>query len=233
MVFILISFIETRAQDRVKLRNIPSLFLAYIYFRSKRKPASETKNLVYKILSAPLSFAIPEDFEVIRDMLVDIARYARTLETQMNQLQPLDKSSSASSASPPVIPESNHESDVEDKGEGINVVDSLANRVNNIGLGKFGRRHVTRRSQSILQTALDIRDEVNGAESRVMSKQQQRAEFWSLSPVNQLLPYLSASIDHHCCSGTRYTSLKTPNTFTLKVCILFAYGTIFMEPRPR
>lgn len=122
-------------------------------------------------------------------MLVDIAKYARTLETQVNQLRPLDRPSfsPASSASPPVTSESNQDSDVENKGEGINVVNSLATRFNNIGLGKFRQRHITPGSQSILQTALDIRDEVNGAESRVMSKQQQRPEFWALSPVNQLL----------------------------------------------
>ncbi|KAJ3931720.1 MAG: fungal-specific transcription factor domain-containing protein [Lentinula lateritia] len=155
---------------------------------SRRRPASDVKYLVYKILAAPLSFAIPEESQTIREMLVDLATYARKLEHELDRLQPPPSASSASvqAGSSPVTHSStspsNHDSQSEDE---FDVVQSLSARINRIGFGKFRQRHVSPASQLLLRAALDIRDEVNGAESRVMSSRQRRPEFWHPSPWHQ------------------------------------------------
>ncbi|KAJ3783074.1 fungal-specific transcription factor domain-containing protein [Lentinula aff. detonsa] len=155
---------------------------------SRRRPASDIKYLVYKILAAPISFAIPEELQTIREMFVDLATYARNLEHELDRLQPPPSASSASAqagSSPLALsstPPSNHDSQSEDE---FDVVQSLSARINRIGFGKFRQRHVTPASQLLLRTALDIRDEVNGVESRVMSSRQRRPEFWYPSPWHQ------------------------------------------------
>ncbi|KAE9395425.1 hypothetical protein BT96DRAFT_885639 [Gymnopus androsaceus JB14] len=159
----------------------------------KRRQPSDAKTLVYKILAAPLSFPIPEDFQAIRDMLVDISKYARTLETKLDGLlsRAIPTPSSSNVRSPPSVPSSTPESnqgfevDTEEE-ESVDVVDSLASRIENIGLGSFRRQNVTHPSQKLLRIALDIRDELNGSESRVMSSQQQRTEFWTRSPWHKI-----------------------------------------------
>ena len=127
-------------------------------------------------------------------MLVEISKYARTLETKLDGLlsRAIPTSSSSNVRSSPSVPSSTPESnqglevDTEEE-ESVNVVDSLASRIENIGLGSFRRQNVTRASQKLLRIALDIRDELNGSESRIMSSQQQRTEFWTRSPVSWLL----------------------------------------------
>lgn len=122
-------------------------------------------------------------------MLVDLATYARKLEHELDRLQPPPSASSASvqAGSSPVTHSStspsNHDSQSEDE---FDVVQSLSARINRIGFGKFRQRHVSPASQLLLRAALDIRDEVNGAESRVMSSRQRRPEFWHPSPVSCL-----------------------------------------------
>ncbi|KAJ4490361.1 fungal-specific transcription factor domain-containing protein [Lentinula aciculospora] len=152
---------------------------------SRRRPASDVKYLVYKILAAPLSFAIPEDFQTIREMLIDLATYARNLEHELDRLRPppsASPSSAPAGSSPAATSPSNPDSQSEDE---FDVVQSLSARINRVGIGKFRQRHVTPASQLLLRTALDIRDEVNGAESRVMSSRQRRPEFWHPSPWHQ------------------------------------------------
>ncbi|KAE9392649.1 hypothetical protein BT96DRAFT_265962 [Gymnopus androsaceus JB14] len=124
----------------------------------KRRQPSDAKTLVYTILAAPLSFPIPEDIQTIRDMLVDISNCT--------------------------TPESNQGFEVDtEEEESVDVVDSLTIRIKNVGLGSFHRQNVT---QKLLRTALDIRDELNGSESRVMSREQQRTEFWTRSPWHKI-----------------------------------------------
>ncbi|KAE9392644.1 hypothetical protein BT96DRAFT_944517 [Gymnopus androsaceus JB14] len=127
---------------------------------SKQKQPPDAKTLVYKILAAPLSFPIPEDFQAIRNMLVDISN-STTLE-------------------------SNQGSNDAEEDESADVVDALPSRIEDIGVGSFCRQNATHASQTLLRTALNIGDELNGSESRVMSSQQQRTEFWTRSPWHKV-----------------------------------------------
>ncbi|KAJ3832847.1 fungal-specific transcription factor domain-containing protein [Lentinula raphanica] len=154
---------------------------------SRRRPASDVKYLVYKILAAPLSFAIPEDFQTIREMFVDLATYSRNLEHELDRIQPPPSASSASvhaGSSPPPLSSTSPSNDSQSEDE-LDVVQSLSARINRIGFGKFRQRHLVPASQLLLRTALDIRDEANGVESRTMSSRQRRPEFWYPSPWHQ------------------------------------------------
>ncbi|KAF5392838.1 hypothetical protein D9757_000966 [Collybiopsis confluens] len=107
---------------------------------SKRQPASDVENLVYKMLAAP------EDALVIRDILVELAKYARSLEDQLDRLKP------------PVILSSSPERYQLTEGaveEDSNVFDALASRLTSqLGFGKFQKRYGAFITQKLLQTAL-------------------------------------------------------------------------------
>ncbi|KIK55563.1 hypothetical protein GYMLUDRAFT_230895 [Collybiopsis luxurians FD-317 M1] len=161
---------------------------------SRRRPASDAKNLVYKILAAPLSFAIPEGSEAIREMIIDLAKYSRSLESELDRLQPTEKLRSLPTSLPnpesspgdssSVSWEPSPDSNVATTEEQVSVVDALALRMGSrleFG-GQTRRRHGHYANRKLLQTALDIRDEVNGGESRVMDDQQRRPEFWNPAP---------------------------------------------------
>ncbi|KAE9392647.1 hypothetical protein BT96DRAFT_1000194 [Gymnopus androsaceus JB14] len=156
-----------------------SIICLSIISSSKRKQRSflpsDAKTLVYKILAAPLSFAIPEDFQAIRD-------YASC----HFKLPPAMPTSSPPVPSSSTTPESNQGSNDAEEEECFNVVDSLTSRIEDIVVGSFRRQHAPHASQMLLRTALDIRDELNGSESRVMSTQQQRTEFWTRSPWHKV-----------------------------------------------
>ncbi|KAJ3927792.1 MAG: hypothetical protein NXY57DRAFT_1024018 [Lentinula lateritia] len=143
---------------------------------SKRRPPSEIATLIYTILAAPQSFTLPEDPQSTRGMLIDLAAYARTLDDKLYRTpSPLSATSRASS-----LPTS-HEASYEDTQscDSRNDMEYLATRIHGLSLDSSG---VSKFNQvKLLQTALDIRDEMYGADTNAIVLQK-RPEFWEQAP---------------------------------------------------
>ncbi|KAF5391085.1 hypothetical protein D9757_003137 [Collybiopsis confluens] len=143
------------------------------------EPLNDVKTFITTILAAPKTVVIPNDESVVRSMLLDLAQYARGLEVQL-----VEKSRSSASPPPPPSkssPFSVSSEDAEDLDQ-----ESLSQRVKSISLDgtMFYSRHVGKSSHfMLLQTALDIRDEIDGG-ANVTSSVRRRPEFWTNEPFH-------------------------------------------------
>lgn len=161
---------------------------AYCSLRFKRRPPSEVKSLIYTILSAPQSFALPDDPRATRDMLIDLATYGRALEhdDNFNSRSPSPSNRSTNSSRAPsrassVRSESRETGRTLHETEDDNNEESLIARIEGLSLGPSGLSKVN--EAKLLQTALDIRDEAYG-DNRTSIILGKRPEFWNSAPVS-------------------------------------------------
>ncbi|KAE9394584.1 hypothetical protein BT96DRAFT_1022464 [Gymnopus androsaceus JB14] len=144
---------------------------------------SDAKSLIYTILSAPKTVVIPKDESLMREMLVSLASYGRNLEKKLEQA--LEQRSSCSPPPHASKPSSDTSEDVDDLEE------SLTLQVKSLSLDEdYFNRHVGKSSHfMLLQTALSIRDEVNGGSpAKTISVGTRRSEFWVRAPWHRFLP---------------------------------------------
>ncbi|KAJ3741751.1 fungal-specific transcription factor domain-containing protein [Lentinula detonsa] len=144
---------------------------------------NDVQALVSTILSAPRLVVVPSDEALVRDILVDLATYARRLEQQLERalVQPEHVAQSPSSYSTPTPyrPSPLHTLDQsEDKKP-----DSISLQVKKIGLDRGDQsyqRHVGSSSHFILlQTALEIRNEMSSEKEKHDSAGKKRNEVWN------------------------------------------------------
>ncbi|KAJ3837230.1 hypothetical protein EV361DRAFT_963242 [Lentinula raphanica] len=150
---------------------------------SKRRPPSEVATLIYTILAAPQSFALPEDPQNTRNMLIDLASYARSLDDKLHRTpsptSATSKSSGIASRSSPLtsLPEAGPEED-----RNCNM-EYLATRIHGLSFDSTG---ISKFNQvNLLQTALDIRDEMYGMNTSTIVLRK-RSEFWDPAPWTQI-----------------------------------------------
>lgn len=159
-------------------------------------------------------------------MLIDLAAYARTLDDKLYRTpSPLSATSRASS-----LPTS-HEASYEDTQscDSRNDMEYLATRIHGLSLDSSG---VSKFNQvKLLQTALDIRDEMYGADTNAIVLQK-RPEFWEQAPVGCSLvrsSYIYRSLcffsglptKNRRSSFQKRTFYETLFLFTSRDCITF------------
>ncbi|KAK1221321.1 Gypsy retrotransposon integrase-like protein 1 [Marasmius sp. AFHP31] len=150
------------------------------------KKADNARNLVNAILSSSKPFVIPEDPESIREILVDLANHARSLDRQLALAQSTfdhDASSASATTSPPAsndVPEA-------EPGEVEDSIDQLAAELRQVTLS-HQKRHFGKSSNFMLvQSAMDARRDALGdrAFTFAIFKQCQRPDFWKPFPWQQ------------------------------------------------
>ncbi|KIK61371.1 hypothetical protein GYMLUDRAFT_42960 [Collybiopsis luxurians FD-317 M1] len=153
---------------------------------SKRRPPSAVSSLIYTILSAPESFALPEDARAIRDMLIDLASHARALSDKLSNVPapsnqgrtvheigslPCSGTSDAQASAEMITPRPLHVD-----------MEALTTRIHGLYLDSSG---VSKPNQvTLLQTALDIKDEMHGGSTGTIVLQK-RPEFWNPVPWDE------------------------------------------------
>lgn len=99
--------------------------------KSKFYPkGSDAKTLITTILSAQKTVIIPKDESIVREMLVEIASYARELERQLEQFS--EQRIQRSSASPPISkPSPLYDSQDEDEAHELLILQTQTLRLDN------------------------------------------------------------------------------------------------------
>ncbi|KAJ3768252.1 fungal-specific transcription factor domain-containing protein [Lentinula raphanica] len=166
-------------------RRGPKSKLAQPYLRN------DAQALVSTILSSQRLIVIPSDETLVREILVDLATYARSLEQQLGKLQDQQSEhvpSSSSSYSVPVSSRSSTFPHVNNQNE-EEKPDSISLQVKKIGLDKDDQsyqRHVGSSSHlMVLQTALKIRDEMSNEKQSPDPVQREGEEVWNESWIRQ------------------------------------------------
>ncbi|KIK54649.1 hypothetical protein GYMLUDRAFT_48563 [Collybiopsis luxurians FD-317 M1] len=161
----------------------------FTYTRKKRRPNLAPKSrkygidqaqvLVENIISALDDYSIPQDSESVRDILISLAKYARSLELRVNRSE---KSTSGSTTDSTLVlsPESNDkgspELDISDK-EDSGSDEELAIDFKNLSL-QGNERHFGRSSNYLfLHTAIEYRPE---QPQKHKSTLQIRCEMWDM-----------------------------------------------------
>ncbi|KAJ4480243.1 fungal-specific transcription factor domain-containing protein [Lentinula aciculospora] len=152
---------------------------------------SDPRTLVTTILSAPKTVIIPSDESIIRQMLFDLASYARNLERQLEQaLEQGTQSESESllpaSQSSPLLPLSGAQDEAE-------AHDILLLQVQRLSIDdnddKLYHSHAGRSSHyMLLQTALTIREEADAGYKGIISVESKRNKLWMRAPWHRLPP---------------------------------------------
>ncbi|KAJ4501161.1 fungal-specific transcription factor domain-containing protein [Lentinula lateritia] len=150
--------------------------------RKKRGPkskfypkGSDAKTLITTILSAQKTVIIPKDESIVREMLVEIASYARELERQLEQFS--EQRIQRSSASPPISkPSPLYDSQDEDEAHELLILQTQTLRLDNALYNK----HLGRSSHfMLLKTALNIRDEAGAGSNEVIEVETEKSKSWS------------------------------------------------------
>ncbi|KAJ3735521.1 fungal-specific transcription factor domain-containing protein [Lentinula guzmanii] len=162
--------------------------------RKKRGPkakvqprtSSDAKSLITTILSARKSLTIPKEEYVLREMLVNLASYARDLEVQLEQA--LNQSMQHSLASPQPASRSSPLSQLSDTQEEVEDHDLLILQIESLTLeNRVYNKHVGKSSHfMLLQTALNIRDQGGAGNQGTISLK--RPELWMRAPWHQFPP---------------------------------------------
>ncbi|KAK1222316.1 Gypsy retrotransposon integrase-like protein 1 [Marasmius sp. AFHP31] len=152
--------------------------------------ADNARALVNSILSASKLFVIPEDPESVRQILVDLANYARSLDRQLSlskgTLGEHDMSSIPATTAPPSsggTPEVERHQEVEDS------IEQLTAELKGVSLS-YEKRHTGKSSYYMLvQSAVDARRGTSGDREFIVAifKNHQRSEFWKPLPWQQTL----------------------------------------------
>ncbi|KAF5392078.1 hypothetical protein D9757_003315 [Collybiopsis confluens] len=161
----------------------------FTYTRKKRRPNLAPKSrkygietaqiLVEHIVSALEEYSIPQDSESVREILISLAKYARSLEQRLNQSSQSNKSGSTTDSTLVLSPESNKQrspelDDEEDDSE--EEVQDIAVDFKNLSLGGT-ERHFGRSSNYLfLHTAIEYRPEHPSNQKNYMVI---RPEMWS------------------------------------------------------
>ncbi|KAK1222311.1 Gypsy retrotransposon integrase-like protein 1 [Marasmius sp. AFHP31] len=163
--------------------------------KKKRGPgparkANNARALVNAILSTSKRFVIPDDPESVRQILVDLANYARSLDRQISLAKEtfggLDASSmSATTAAPSLrgTPE------VEEDGEVEDSIEQLTTELRKVALS-HEKRHIGKSSYYMLvQSVMDARRGTSGDRAFITAvfQNHQRPEFWKPLPWQQTL----------------------------------------------
>ncbi|KAJ3977120.1 fungal-specific transcription factor domain-containing protein [Lentinula raphanica] len=163
----------------------------YLVERKKRGPkakiqpkSNDPKTLITTILSAQKTVLIPKDESTVREMLVNIASYARNLEVQLEQA--LEQSIQHSLASPEPVSKSSPLSQLSEGTPEDEDHELLTLQIQSLSLDK--KVHVGKSSHiMLLQTALNIRQEAGGSkDSGVIALK--RSELWTRAPWHQSPP---------------------------------------------
>ncbi|KAJ3746401.1 hypothetical protein DFH05DRAFT_1485078 [Lentinula detonsa] len=152
---------------------------------SKRRPPSEVATLIYHILAAPQSFALPENSQTTRNMLIDLATYARNLDDKLHRTpsptSATSKSSEVASTSRSSPLSLLYEASSEETRSSD--MEYLATRIHGLSFDSSG---ISKFNQvNLLQTALVIRDEMYGQTPNAIVLQK-RAEFWNPAPWTEI-----------------------------------------------
>ncbi|KAJ3913019.1 hypothetical protein F5877DRAFT_71911 [Lentinula edodes] len=149
--------------------------------RKKRGPkskfyprGSDAKTLITTILSAQKTVVIPKDESIVREMLVEIASYARDLERQLEQFS--EQRIQRSSASPVSKPSPLYDSQDEDEAHELLILQTQTLRLDNALYNK----HLGKSSHfMLLKTALNIRDEAGAGSNGVIEVETEKSKSWS------------------------------------------------------
>lgn len=154
---------------------------------------NDVQALISTILSAPRLVVIPSDETLVRDMLVDLATYARSLEQQLEraqmQLEQAQSPSSHAASSTFRSSPANFNGHSED-----NPQDLFSLRVKKVSLDRGDQsyqRHVGSSSHFMfMRTALEIRDKMSSEKESLGFSGKRRNdlwdEFWIRQPVRRL-----------------------------------------------
>ncbi|KAK7034653.1 Gypsy retrotransposon integrase-like protein 1 [Paramarasmius palmivorus] len=150
-------------------------------FESPSKKSDTARSLVNAILSSSKPYSIPEDPAIVREILVDLANYARSLDRQLllARGQPPDQHESPQSSTSPATSSMTPEPEPEVR-EVPDSIDSLAEDLRKISL-THSKRHFGKSSTFMLvQSAMDARRDVLGdrAFTAAALAKYQRLEFW-------------------------------------------------------
>ncbi|KAJ8073924.1 Gypsy retrotransposon integrase-like protein 1 [Marasmius tenuissimus] len=164
--------------------------------KKKRGPgparkANNARALVNAILSTSKPFVIPEDSESIRQILVDLANYARSLDRQISlsreTLGGHDASSMSTTTAAPSLrgtPEAEEDREVEDS------IEQLTTELRKVALS-HEKRHIIGKSSyyMLVQSVMDARRGASGDRAFITTvfKNHQRPGFWKPFPWQQTL----------------------------------------------
>ncbi|KAL0069674.1 Gypsy retrotransposon integrase-like protein 1 [Marasmius tenuissimus] len=154
------------------------------------RKAFDAQALVNAILSTSKPFIIPEDPESVRQILVDLANYARTLGRQLSLTRGTfggHDTSLTSAIDPP--PSSSGTPEVKEETEVEDSIEQLTAELRQVVL-THEKRHIGKSSYYMLvQSAMDARRGPLGdfVRTKAMFDQRKRTEFWKPLPWQQTL----------------------------------------------
>lgn len=184
-----------------------------IRHRSTRKrrtslPEDSAQSLITAILTAPDTYSVPTSANVVRRMLLDLAKYTRELEKELDTFRREKSIESCSSNTSPPSATLPTEREAPPPRSEIDLDEALGDRLKGLTLKHYRGRHfgnvnvlqwdimvikMKNTGQSshfmLLSTALDMRDDLNG-EPQSISVHLKRSEFWDLKPVSSFLQLL-------------------------------------------
>jgi len=153
--------------------------------------SNSTQALINAILSTTTPFVVPQDLARVKEMLVELANYARSLDRQLSlirgtAIQPETLPSSTSSTLPDRPAEHEEGQDVEVS------VESLSQDLGQFSIDYAWRHFGKSGYLTSIQSSIDSRQDVGGRSfySDVFRKLQ-RPEFWAPRIVSSLLESVS------------------------------------------
>ncbi|ESK86699.1 hypothetical protein Moror_10946 [Moniliophthora roreri MCA 2997] len=161
------------------------------------KKSDTARSLVNAILSSSKPYVVPEDPAIVREILVDLANYARSLDRQLSLArgQPSDDLDSPKHSTSPITSNTTPEPEYGDQ-EVADSIDSLAEDLRMMSVA-HPKRHFGKSSNFMLvQSAMDARRDVLGDKefTAAVFAKYQRPENWKpfewQRPVEAGLPDL-------------------------------------------
>ncbi|KAJ3899705.1 fungal-specific transcription factor domain-containing protein [Lentinula edodes] len=165
--------------------------------------------LVHAILAEPLTYQIPENFAGVRELLVDICHYVRSLEKDIARLRRAAVSSSGSagsrpspspsapdiegvqSTSDPIISKSAIGTVFSDEDSDDIDTNTISENFKHLSLYHSRPRHYGMSSNFVLaQTLLEV-DLQHGLDIGLLLKRFERPLFWTINPWQREVPFMT------------------------------------------
>lgn len=178
--------------------------LSWIFRTSIRKHSASVQAIIGAVIAEPETYAVPEDPNVVRKMLLDLSYHARSLERQVSRWKQAATQQGTPGPMYPAVETSLNilgcqESDSDSDGLDLSESDTdlLAGSLREIKILTGGKedpivRHYGKTSNiTMMKTAVRIKKEILGDQMQLPScnghggeKFLRRQEFWSLYPVS-------------------------------------------------